>query len=393
MSENKVRINTTVVHAGNDTTKYYGAISTPIHQVSTFAFPDADQGSAIHEGHQPGYFYGRISNPTQAALETALCALEGGEAALALSSGMAAVANCLLTLLQPGDHVIAPQSLYASTGQLLKFLQGLTGIETTFVDATRTEAYAAAIRPNTKVLYLESPANPTLQLCDISAVVALARAHQCTTVMDNTFASPINQNPIQFGVDLVLHSLTKYLGGHSDILGGAIIGPADVLHDCRWKTNKLIGSVIAPQSAWLVHRGIKTLALRMERHNENAMAVATFLQEHPKVVRVHYPGLESHPQHVLAKKQMRGFGGMIAFEVAGAEAGKHLVNNLRLCTLAVSLGDVATLIQHSASMTHASVPREMRVKAGISDGLIRLSVGIEDVEDIIADLKTGLTAI
>lgn len=381
---------TTVVHAGTDPAANLGALSTPVYPASVFAFPDAEQGAAIHEGERPGYFYGRISNPTQTALEQALCAVEKGRAALAFSSGMAAISTTLFSLLTVGDHIVAPASLYASTHALLDQLFVSFGVAVTYVDATDPDNYARAIRPETKVLYLESPANPTLKLVDIAAVVQQAREHGLTTVMDNTFATPFNQRPLAYGVDAVVHSMTKYLGGHGDLVAGALIGSEAFCERARWHTHKLLGGVISPQTAWLVLRGIKTLAVRMERHNANALAVARFLEGHPAVQAVHYPGLPSHPQHALACRQMQGFGGMIAFDVGSVERGRRLVNNLALCTLAVSLGDVATLIQHSASMTHAAVPRERRLAVGITDGLLRLSVGIENVADIIADLERGL---
>jgi methionine-gamma-lyase len=381
---------TTVVHAGEDPKANLGSLSVPIYQSAVFTFPDAEQGAAIHEGEQPGYFYGRMGNPTQSALETALCQIEGGEAALALASGMAAVTTTLMTLLRSGDHIVAPESLYATTNALLDQLLTPLGVSVTYVDATDPGNYAAAIRPETRVAYLESPANPTMKLVDIPAVVAIAKERGITTVMDNTFATPFNQRPLTFGVDIVVHSATKYLGGHGDLMAGALIGKREVVERARWQTNKILGGVIGPQTAWLILRGIKTLALRMERHNANALAVATFLSGHPKVRAVHYPGLPSHPDYALACRQMAGFGGMLAFDVGGVEEGRRLVNTVRLCSLAVSLGDVSTLIQHSASMTHASVPRERRLAVGITDGLLRLSVGIERAEDIIADLAGAL---
>lgn len=388
MSNN--RIYTTAVHAGDNPPAHQGAISVPIYNAAVFAFPDAEQGAAIHEGEQPGYFYGRISNPTQDALESALCELEGGAAALALASGMAAISTTLLTLLKAGDHIVAPESLYATTNALLSGMLESFGVAVTYVDATDAENYRKATRAETRVLYLESPANPTLKLVDMAAVANIAQENNLVTVMDNTFATPFNQRPIDFGIDVVIHSATKYLGGHGDLVAGIMIGSEETVKRARWHTNKILGGVISPNTAWLVLRGIKTLALRMERHNSNALAVARFLVEHPKVEAVHYPGLPTHPQHELAKLQMNGFGGMIAFEVGGVEEGRRLVNNVKLCTLAVSLGDVATLIQHSASMTHASVPPEKRLEVGITDGLLRLSVGIERAEDIINDLDQAL---
>lgn len=386
-------IHTTVVHAGEAPARHMGALSVPVYQSSVFAFPNAEEGAAIHEGERPGYFYGRMGNPTQSALETAACELEGGEAALALASGMAAITTTMLTLLTAGDHVVAPQSLYASTNALLDQLLTPLGVTVTYVDAADAASYASALQPKTKVLYLESPANPTLKLTDIAAVVSIARSHGMTTVMDNTFATPYNQRPLEHGVDVVVHSATKYLGGHGDLTAGLIVGKAEIIRRARWHTNKMLGGVIAPETAWLVIRGIKTLALRMERHNANAKEIAEFLESHPKVHAVHYPGLSSHPQHALASRQMSGFGGMLAFDVGGVEEGRRLVNRVKLCTLAVSLGDVATIIQHSASMTHASVPRERRLRVGITDGLLRLSVGIEQAADIRRDLEQALSEV
>ena len=334
-----------------------------------------------------------MGNPTQNALESALCELEGGESALAFASGMAAISTGLFTLIKAGDHIIAPESLYATTSALLTQMLEPFGVAVTYVDATDSENYRNAIRPETRILYLESPANPTLKLVDIAAVVKIAKQNNLLTVMDNTFATPFNQRPLDYGIDVVVHSATKYLGGHGDLVAGAMIGSEEIIKKARWHTNKILGGVISPNTAWLVLRGIKTLALRMERHNENGLAVAQFLARHPKVQAVHYPGLSTHSQYELAKRQMNGFGGMIAFDVGGVEQGRRLVNNVKLCSLAVSLGDVATLIQHSATMTHASVSRERRLEVGITDGLLRLSVGIERAQDIIDDLAQALNCV
>lgn len=383
---------TTVVHAGEDPVHNLGSLSAPIYQTSLHVFPNAEDGHLIHEGHKPGFFYGRMGNPTQSALERAMCELEQGEAALALSSGMAAITNTMLAILEPGDHVVAPASLYATTGALFDELLPKLGITVSYVDATRVENYAEAATAKTRLFYLESPANPTLRLVDIAGAAAIAKARGITVVMDNTFATPFNQQPLTLGVDVVVHSATKYLGGHGDLTAGVMVGRKDIVDRAHWKVNKVLGGVIAPWTAWLVMRGIKTLALRMERHNANALKVAQFLARHPKVVAVHYPGLETHPQHALARRQMRGYGGMLSFDVGTVDAGRRLVDNVRICSLAVSLGDVSTLVQHSASMTHAIVPRERRLAVGITDGLLRLSVGIEDADDLIADLRQALDA-
>ncbi len=387
---NKNSFETLAVHAGEDPTSHYGSISVPIYNASLFAFTDADEGAAIHNHEKPGWFYSRLGNPTQDALEKAMCQLEGGEKALAFASGMAAVTAALLTILKSGDHLVAPESHYATTGSFLNYLAENFGVSTTYVDQTDPEQYREAIQENTKILYLETPSNPTLKISDLSEIAKIARENGITTICDNTFSSPYNQRPLTLGVDVVLHSATKYLGGHSDLTAGVIVGKSDFVEKARLTTTKLFGGNIAPQTAWLVLRGIKTLALRMERHNQNAQSIAEFLAEHPKVLQVNYPGLASHPQHNVAKKQMRGYGGMISFDVGTIESGKRLLNNVKLCTLATSLGGVETIIQHSASMTNAASPPEERLKAGITDGLIRLSVGIENADDLIQDLDQAL---
>jgi methionine-gamma-lyase len=389
MTENPIY--TAAVHAGEDPQNNLGSLSVPLYNSAVFAFPDADQGALIQDGTQPGYSYGRKGNPTQSALETALCELEGGEAALAVSSGMAAITITLMTLLSQGDHIVASESLYSTSASLLDEILTPLGIKVSYVEPANPKNFETAITDKTKVLFIESPANPTLKLVDIAAICKIAKKHNLRVIMDNTFATPFNQNPLKHGIDLVIHSASKYLGGHGDLIAGGIIGSKEIIHRARWHTNKILGSVIAPHTAWLVLRGIRTLALRMERHNTNALAVAKFLEQHPKVKHVYYPGMPSHPQHGLAKKQMHGFGGVIAFEVEGGfEQGQKFVNSLNLCTLAVSLGNVETLIQHPASMTFASIPSDKRQTLGITDSLLRLSVGIERVEDIITDLENGL---
>ena len=384
---------TSVVHAGEDPKKHFGSISVPVYNASVFAFYDADEAAAIHNFEKEGFFYGRLGNPTQDALERAMCELESGESALAFASGMAAVTASLLNVLKSGDHIVAPESHYSTTGSFLEYLEENFGIATSYIDQTSAENYAGAMRENTKVFYIETPSNPTLKITDIAAVAKIAQENGVKTICDNTFATPFNQYPIELGVDVVLHSATKYLGGHSDLTAGVIVGKKDFVEKARLKTTKLFGGNISPQTAWLVLRGIKTLALRMERHNENAQKIAEFLSEHPKVLHVNYPGLFSHPNHEIARKQMRGFGGMISFDVGTVEAGKTLLNNVRLCTLATSLGGIETIIQHSASMTHAGLSPEQRLKAGVTDGLIRLSVGIENADDLIFDLEQALNKI
>jgi methionine-gamma-lyase len=384
---------TQAVHAGEDHSEHYGALSVPIYAASVFAFADADEGAAIHNYQKEGYFYGRLGNPTESALEKAVAELENGEDALALASGMAAVSAAILSQVKTGEHIVAPASMYSTTTNFLQHLAENFGIETTYIDATAPENYARAARENTRLFWIETPSNPLLKITDFSTVVEIAKEKGIVTVADNTFATPFNQRPLDFGVEAVIHSATKYFGGHSDLTAGLLVGSGEFVRRARHTIAKLHGGNIAPQVAWLVLRGIKTLALRMERHNQNAYAIANMLAVHPKVKEVYYPGLVSHPQHEIAKKQMKGFGGMIAFDVGGVEQGKRLVNNVEVCTLATSLGGVETILQHSASMTHATLTPEQRLKAGVTDGLIRLSVGIEDAQDLIRDLENALDKI
>ncbi|HHW55923.1 MAG: methionine gamma-lyase [bacterium] len=383
---------TRAVHAGQGPCPLTGALSTPIYQTSTFVFENVDQGAARFAGEEAGYIYTRLGNPTVTAFEEKIAVLEGGEAGLAFASGMAAISAVLFALTKQGDHIVACDTLYGCTHAFLSSILPRYGIETTFVDLSDPAKGAAALRPNTKVIYLETPANPTMKLVDIEAMVELARKVGARVVIDNTFATPYLQRPLELGVDVVVHSATKYIGGHGDLIAGAAVGSKEFIDEVRVTTLKDIGGVLGAFEAWLLLRGMKTLPLRMERHCANALEVATFLEGHPAVEQVYYPGLPSHPQHDLAKKQMQGgFGGMLSFELKGGlEAGKQLMNSLELCSLAVSLGDTETLIQHPASMTHSPYPPEERLKAGITDGLVRMSVGIEDAVDIIADLKQGL---
>ena len=382
---------TIAVHAGAEQVeKHFGAVSVPIYNASLYAFADAETGGKIHNYQAEGYFYSRLGNPTTEALEKALCELEGGEDALCFASGMSAITTTILGLVQTGAHIVAPESHYATTGSFLGFLAENFGVETTFVDATNAENYKKAARDNTKIFYIETPANPTLQITDISEAAKLAKEAGAISVADNTFATPFNQNPLALGVDLVVHSATKYLGGHSDLSAGAVVGKREIVDKIRHSTMKLFGGCLAPNTAWLVLRGIKTLALRMEKHNANAEKIARFLADNPKVKAVFHPSLPTHQNHEIAKKQMRGFGGMIAFDVGTIEAGKTLLNNLKLVTIATSLGGVESIAQHSASMTNANTPKDIREKAGITDGLIRFSVGIENADDLIADLQQSL---
>jgi methionine-gamma-lyase len=377
--------NTLAVHAGEDLTQHFGSVSVPIYNASVFSFTDADEGSAIHNYEKPGYFYGKLGNPTTDALEKAMCQLENGESALSFASGMAAVSAAVLTIVKSGDHIVAPESMYSTTTILLEHLRDNFGIEVTFVDATDAVNYANACKQNTKLFWIETPSNPLLKITDFSTVVEISKNRGIATVADNTFATPYNLRPIDFGVDVVIHSATKYLGGHSDLTAGIMVGKKEIVEKARLKTTKLFGGNIAPQVAWLILRGIKTLGLRMERHNSNASAIADMLKNHPKVTATNYPKFDE-----IAQIQMKGFGGMISFDVGSVENGKALVNNVEVCTLATSLGGVETIIQHSASMTHATLPREQRLKAGVTDGLIRLSVGVEDEKDLLEDLQQAL---
>lgn len=383
-------IDTLTVHAGEQLSSHHGALSTPIYPASVYAFPDTDEAFAIHNEEKPGYYYGRLGNPTQTALESALAALESAEAALAFASGMAAISGVVLSLVRTGDHIVAPESMYSTTANFFKHLADRFEISTTFVDAASPEKYYEAANERTRIFWIETPSNPRCTITDIAAVTKFAREANAVSIVDNTFATPVNQRPIEHGADAVIHSATKYLGGHSDLTAGAVIGQKSLIENVRSTAGKLYGGNIAPQIAWLVMRGIKTLAVRMERHNANANAVAAALSTHPKVTAVHYPGLRSHPQHEVAMRQMNGASGMLGFEVADAHTAKSVLNKLKLCSLATSLGGVETLIQHSASMTHATMSPEARAAAGVTDGFIRLSVGIENAGDIISDLTNAL---
>ena len=384
---------TRAVHAGVDTASNQGAVSTPIFNTSLFAFEDADEGAAVHNFEKPGFFYSRLGNPTQSALEKAVAELEGAEDALAFASGMAAISSSLMAFAGTGDHIVALTSMYSTSTSLFNYLAKRFGLEVSWVSGEDAASYAAAIRSNTTVIWLETPSNPRLNITDLKSVADLAREKGVVTIADNTFATPFNQNPITFGVDVVVHSATKYLGGHSDLTAGVAAGSADHIDRIRHSTSKYFGGNIAPQVAWLVMRGIKTLALRMKQHNENAYALANMLLSHPKVGEVFYPGLPKHKNHDVAVKQMRGFGGMVSFDLGEFDHGRNFMNSLDLVAIATSLGGVESIAQHSASMTHATLTPEERAAAGISEGLIRFSTGIEAKEDIISDVEAALESI
>ncbi len=377
----RARFSTICIHAGQVPDPSTGAIITPIYQTSTYV-QDA-------LGQHKGYEYGRTQNPTRGAFEANIAAMEHGVAAFGFASGMAAT-NAVMTLLDAGDHVVVTDNTYGGTYRLFEQVLRRYRLEFTYVDTSRIDEITAAIRPATKMLFIETPTNPTLRLTDISAASDAAHRSGVVVAVDNTFASPYVQRPLDLGADLVIHSTTKFLNGHSDSVGGAVVARhADHAERLRFIQNAA-GAIIGPMDAWLVLRGTKTLPVRMERHNANALALAEYLASHPKVTRVHYPGLSSHPEHDLARRQMRGFGGLIAFELGSLDRARTFLNSLRLVALAESLGGVETLISHPATMTHASVPQDRRLRIGIPDDMVRLSVGIEDVEDLRDDLSQAL---
>ncbi len=393
MKKTKMRIETKVIHAGIEKNEF-GAVVPPIYQTSTFEFKNVDEGAAIFAGEKPGYIYTRIGNPTTLALEKCVAALEGGYASLACASGMAAINTVFACLLKKGDHVICTTPVYGATLTLLRDYFNKFGVEISYIDTSDLLNVRKSIRPNTKIIILETPANPTLTISDIAAISNLAHKKGILVIVDNTFATPVLQRPLELGADIVVHSMTKYLNGHADVVAGIIVARNKELFDQLKSALHNCGGVIDPFSAFLVHRGIKTLVLRMERHCANGLKVARFLENHPKVKWVCYPGLKSHPQYELAKRQMSGPGGMISFELKGGfRAGKVLMNSVRLCILAVSLGGVETLIEHPASMTHCKLNKEQLKQACITEGLVRISVGIEDADDIIADLAQALNKI
>ncbi len=383
---------TRAIHHGYDPQDEHGALTPPLHLTSTFSFASAEEGGEMFEGEREGYVYGRVSSPTVDLLERRIANLEGGEAGLANASGMGSISSVLWTFLAPGDEVIVDTTLYGCTFSFMHHGLSRFGIKITHVDMTDPANLAAAITSRTKIVYFETPANPNMRLVDIAQVSAIARAHDARTIVDNTYATPVLTRPIELGADMVVHSATKYLGGHGDLLAGMVVGTLEDITRVRTEGMKdMTGAVIAPFNAMLIMRGLKTLQLRMDRHCRSAMEIARFLENHPAVARVFYPGLKSTPQYELAKRQMADFGGMIAFELhGGMQAGKETMNRLQLIQRAVSLGDAETLIQHPASMTHSSYTPEERAEHGISEGLIRLSVGLEEVGDILQDLEAAL---
>lgn len=392
-SHSKFDFQTKCVHSGIDEYEY-GAVVPPIYQTSTFKFKNVKHGASLFAGEEKGYIYTRMLNPTVEAMENAIAELEGGHKALGCGSGMAAISTIFITLLQSGDHVVCSSAVYGPTTTILNTVMKKYGIETTFVDSSNSENVRKAIKPNTKVVYIETPGNPTLCISDIEEISKIAHEHKATVVVDNTFMSPALQNPLLLGADIVMHSLTKFLNGHADVVGGVIVVKDEETYQQFRKTLNQLGGVIDPFNAFLVHRGLKTLAIRMEKHCQNAQKIAEWLEKHPLIKSIRYPGLKSHPHYKTGLKQHKGPGGMISIELAGGmEAGKIMMDSVRLFQLAVSLGGVESLIQHPASMTHFSMGKEARQAAGITDGLVRISVGIEDVNDLIADLEQALNKV
>lgn len=390
-------LGTRCVHAGDTQDPSTGAVEPPLVLSSAFGFDSAEDAAGAFRGENDSYIYGRWSNPTVAALEAKLAALEEAEAACATASGMAAISGAILSVCEAGAHIVAPRSMYAESARLFRERLPRMGITTTFVDASAVEAYAAALTPETRVLYIETPSNPILALTDIAKVVELARTRGIFTIADNTFATPFAQNPLAFGVDLVVHSMTKALGGHGDAIGGALVGGRTAVNTARDLIVKGFGGVLAPFNAFLVARGLRTFALRQRQACESAADLAARLASDPRIGRVHHPSLTSHPQHELARRQMHAFGSLLSFELKSqgndaVHAGRAVLESVRTITHAVSLGDVRSLLVHPASTTHSTMPREARHLADIGDGLLRLSVGIEGIEDLWADLDRALGA-
>lgn len=394
MRESKAKLATLQIHAGDEANPST-AVSSPIYQSATYHFETPEEIAAAMVSETHPQFYGRYASPNSKQVEATVAALEQGEAALATASGMAAVSLVLFAFLKPGDHVVAQNALYPTTHKLLAHKLVEYGIETTFVDQADTAAFAAAIRPNTRLIYVETPSNPVMRLTDLTAVADIARTHNILTVADNTFATPYNSRPLTLGIDIVLHSATKYLAGHSDVVAGVVVGSQAHISQ-MWRTHVMLGAVLHPMEAWLLERGLKTFDLRMERHNRNALAIAQYLEGHTAVRAVYYPGLPTHPQHELAQRQMAGgYSGMVCFDLKnGRAAGYALLQRLKLIKLAVSLGGVHSLITHPASTISSVLQSDAEIAAsGVQPGLVRFSVGLESAEDLIDDLVQGLSGL
>ena len=393
----KAGFGTLAVHAGNKRDKQYNSLTMPIYQTSTFYFDCCDQGGRRFAGDEGGYIYTRLGNPTTTVLEDKVAALEGGEACAAASSGMGAIASCLWSIAGAGKHIIADETLYGCTFALLNHGMTEYGVEVTFTDLSNIENLKANLKENTVAVYLETPANPNLKITDIELLAKAAHDYNkdIKVVCDNTFASPALQNPLKLGADVVVHSATKYLNGHGDVIAGFVVGSEEFISRVKmFGLKDMTGATLGPFEAWLILRGLKTLEIRVARHNESAKKIAEYLFNNDKVEKVYYPGLPSHPGYEIAKRQMKDFGGMISFEVKGGkEAGIKFCDALKLCTIAVSLGDAETLVEHPASMTHSTYAPEELEAAGISSGLIRVSIGLENPEDIIADFEQAFAGI
>ena len=388
----KMDFSTRAIHAGYRKNEH-GALATPIYQTSTFIFDSADQGGKRFAGEEEGYIYSRLGNPTNTEVEDKLANLEGAEAAISTGSGIGAITSAIWPLVEQGDHIVASKTLYGCTYAFLNHGISKFGVEVTFVDARDPENIKNAMKENTRIVYLETPANPNMAISDIEKIAQIAHKNEdCKLIVDSTYSTPYIQRPIELGADIVVHSATKYLNGHGDVIAGFVVGSQEYINEVRNVGVKdMTGSVLSAMDAYLINRGMKTLNLRMDRHCSNAQKVAEFLEDHPLVERIMYPGLKSFPQYELAKKQMSMPGAMIAFEIKGGlEAGKKLMDTVELCTLAVSLGDAETLIQHPASMTHSPYTEEERAESGIAEGLVRISVGLESADDIINDLEVAL---
>ncbi|KPH61740.1 methionine gamma-lyase [Pseudoalteromonas porphyrae] len=391
---NTLHIDSQCIHGPEKANDPHGALTSPLYQTSTFHFSSAAQGAARFAGEEPGYIYTRLGNPTTTELEQKVAQLESCEAAAATATGMGAVSASVLSFLSQGDHLVASSALYGCTFAFFAHMLPRWGIDVTFVDMTDEQALRDAIKPNSKMIFAETPVNPTMAIIDLALIGQVAKRHSLISVIDNTFLTPLLQKPIDYGIDLIVHSATKYLNGHGDVVAGLVCGSQEHITLIKMTVLKDIGATISPHDAWLINRGLKTLAIRIQRHCESAQIIAEFLEQHPQVNTVYYPGLESHPGFKFIGNQMKAAGGVIAFELKGSlKDGEQFINSTELCTLAVSLGDAETLIQHPASMTHSPYTPEERAAAGISDGLIRLSVGLEDVNDIISDLNRAFTCI
>jgi cystathionine beta-lyase/cystathionine gamma-synthase len=377
-----MKFSTKSIHAGQEPNPNNGAVMTPVYLTSTY----------VQDGigkPRENYEYSRVTNPTRTALEECLASLENGKHGMVFGSGMAAI-DSLFRILKPHDHIIFSRNLYGGTYRLANFIWKDYGIQFDFVDTTNLKEVENALRDETKMIFIETPTNPTMEITDIKAIAKFAVKNNLISVVDNTFATPYLQQPLDLGIDIVIHSLTKYLNGHSDMLGGVVVTNDDAIAERMKYFQKCIGAILSPFDAWLCLRGVKTLAVRMEQHGKNAMKVALWLSKQKKILTVYYPGLISHPQHQLAKKQMRNFGGMIAFDVGSLKNARKFLAHVKLCALAESLGGVETLISHPATMTHAAIPQDERNRIGVTDGLVRISVGLEDVDDILADLQYAL---